>query len=449
MNENTYLIGLDLGTTMLKGSAINYKGEVVANGKAQSEYIRGENNTVEFDIELYYKKIAGLIHAVIDQLPKDAVIGGIAMACASGNTVIVDKDGKPMMNAISWLDRRDQGETRQVFSDFDLSTVRSIVGWGCTTSFPLTHLSWLRVHKPEILDNAGHICMSSDYVNYRLTGEFAIDYSTATTFILQEQQTRTWYKPFLQHLGISEALLPKLCPSGTLVGRVTEQASAETGLPVGTPVSLGAFDHPCAARGSGIRYDGEMMLSCGTSWVGFYPVSDRQNALNQQMIVDPFLTPEGCWGAMFSLESVAQYINYFIETFIDNTASRFALLDKYALAGVPGAHGLKINLANPDPALINECKEDLARALVEAVAARLKEHMDKLRAAGIGADRIKMVGGPSESECWPKLLSELLGMPVQVVNGSYSGSVGAAILGGIGGGIFADLTDAYKQLNIQ
>ncbi len=191
------------------------------------------------------------------------------------------------------------------------------------------------------------------------------------------------------------------------------------------------------------------MLCCGTSWVGFYPIQDREKAIARKMIVDPFLSPEGCWGAMFSLESVAGYIDHFIETFIDNSVDRFKLLDRYALSGVPGAHGLTIDLANPDPSISTKPKEDLARALVEAVADRLKQRMETLREFGFHASCIKMVGGPSESECWPKLLGEILDMPVTVKNGAYSGSVGAAILGGIGAGVFEDLSDAYRQFGIR
>lgn len=448
MKENTYLIGLDLGTTMLKGSAIDHNGKVVASDRVQTEYIYGENKVVEFDIELFYNKIAKLIRGIVDKLPAGAEIAGLSTASASGNTILLDKDGKPLVNAISWLDRRDKGETRTVFADFDLTKLRSIVGWGSIESFPLEHLSWYRLHKPELLDNAAHICMSTDYIVYRLTGNFMMDHSTATTFFLQDQKTRTWFKPFLEHLKIREEQLPLLRPSGTMAGRVTEQAAKETGLPVGMPVSVGAFDHPSAARGSAVIHTGEMMLSCGTSWVGFFPITDREKAVEMKLLVDPFLQPEGCWGMMFSLESVAQNINYFIDTFIDNSSEKFKLLDKYALAGVPGAHGLKIDLKNPDPAIAKESKEDLARALVEAVAERLKGYMDNLKENGISADSIKMVGGPSESECWPKLLGEILEMPVTVVNGAYSGSVGAAIMGGIGGGIFASLEDAYKQLGI-
>jgi sugar (pentulose or hexulose) kinase len=174
------------------------------------------------------------------------------MASASGNTLLLDKDMRPVMKVISWTDERVTDEMQRVYPDAEPQAVHETVGWPFIPSFPLAHLAWFRLNEPEAYKTCGRVCMSTDYVNYRLTGEWGIDTSTATTFYLQDQKKMIWNKEFLDMLELDEAKLPPLYKSVTVLGRLDKSAAEATGLIEGTPVVLGAFDHPCAARGTGI-----------------------------------------------------------------------------------------------------------------------------------------------------------------------------------------------------
>jgi len=443
-----YLIGLDLGSSNVKGILLSSSGTVVHREKALTRYSQPCDNFIEFDADYFYKIIAEVIRKLVSKLPEGAVIAGIATASASGNTLMADDKGVPLMPVISWMDNRVTDEIERVFGDMDPYELHDLIGWPYLKSFPLAHLSWLKCHRPELLEKAARICMSTDYVNYRLTGEWGIDTSTATTFYLQDQVSAGWHKPFLQKLGISVSKLPLLKNPGEILGNVTAEAAAETGLPVGTPVVLGSFDHPCAARGSGVLEEGQLLISCGTSWVGFYPVKDRKTALKQGMLVDPFIQRENLWGVMFSIPQIANHVDRLICQYISDGPDRYQKFDDLSASSEPGAGGLLVNpLRDYEiPSSYKYKKKDIARAIMEGVAFLFAEKTGMLENSGVCAESVSMVGGPSETYPWPQIVCDILGKKMTITNGNCAGAAGAAILAGIGTGIYKDEKDALNKM---
>ncbi len=441
-----YLIGLDLGTSAVKGVLMSSEGAVVSREKAETEYFRADDGRIELDTEAFYSLIADVIRTLAGAVPERGSVVGVSMASASGNTLLLDGSGKPMLPAFSWMDTRVTDEVERVFGRLKEDEVHQLTGWPLIPMFPLAHLAWLQCHKPLSLSQASRICMTTDYVNYRLTGRWGIDPSTATTFYLQDQLRRQWHTPWLDTLGIPAHKLPPILSSGTVLGGVTEAAAAETGLLPGTPVVLGAFDHPCAARGSGVLKEGQVLISCGTSWVGFYPVKDRRNAVRQKLLTDPFLHSEGLWGAMFSLPAVATGVDRWICRYITDAPDRYTEFDRLAAAAKPGVEGVFINPMEA-PLLHDHsiAKANIARAIMEGTAYLLKARMDALRDMGIRADSVTMAGGPSDTFPWPQIVCDVLGMEVTIMNGSCAGAVGAAILAGIGTGVYGDERDAFNK----
>ena len=440
MTEEKYLIGLDLGTSAVKGVLMSAKGLVIAKEKAQTKYITAEDGLIEFDAEEFYLLVADIIHRLVNAMPKGASVAGLSMVTASGNTVLLDDENKPLMNTISWMDTRAKDEAQKVFGELNPAEIHAITGWPFINMFPIVHLCWLKCHKPELLQNAAKICMSTDYVSFRLTGEWGIDSSTATTSYLQDQKAGEWYLPYLEKLGIPAGKLPPIKASGTVLGRITPDAAAATGLSVGIPVVLGSFDHPGAARGSGVFDEGQLLLSCGTSWVGFYPLKDRNLAVSQSLLVDPFLQKEGLWGVMLSLKAISNYVEKYLSRYISDSPEKFKEFDSLAASAPIGANGLLINTMQYDETneLNSRPKADIARAIMEGTAYLLRMRIEQLQKACMRVDSINMVGGPSETYPWPQIIANVLGRRVTIVNGSCAGAVGAAVLAGIGAGLYAD-----------
>lgn len=422
-----YAIGLDLGTSSVKAVLFSRESGVVAKDSADFTYapacLPDGSEYLGIPMEGFYRTICAVLKNLAKELPPGAEFCGLAMASASGNGLLCDKDGTALIDAYSWLTPSMSEEIAAVFgADFGPS-VRKSAGWGLAPSFPLGQLSHLRVHAPELLDRADVVCMATEYVLHRLTGKWGIDVSTATPFYLLDQKKRAWNAEFLAALGIPEGKLPPLRECGELLGRMTEEGAADTGLPVGSCVYLGSFDHPTAARACGIEREGDLLISCGTSWVCFFPLNDREEIVGSRRLCDPFLTPDGPWGAMCSLARASERIKAVVERYISADENKFALLDELAAAAPRGAEGLSFDPMKELPDLSAYSRQNIARALMEGIANALKACLGDT----VKVERITMCGGPSTSPVWRAVLSDVFGVPVEVTFGPHSGAVGAAM----------------------
>jgi len=422
-----YAIGLDLGTSSAKAVLLSESRGIIDKATApfiyKPAYLPDGAEYLGIDPELFYETVTGVIKNLSASIPENAEFCGIAMASASGNSILCDEEGVALIHGYSWLNKPFTEEIAAVFGEDFGKNVRERAGWGLSGSFPLGQLSHIKLHAPELLDSAGVVCMTTEYLLHRLTGKWGIDPSTATPFFFLDQKARAWNGDYLAPLGIDEKKLPPLGACGGLLGGITEEAARDTGLAAGTCVYLGSFDHPTAARACEILEEGDLLISCGTSWVCFFPMNNREQIVNNSFLCDPFLTPDGPWGAMSSLARVSEKIKEVVEKYISCGEDKFELLDMYAARSCKKTEGLVIDPMGEIPNLCGYSKESIARALMEGVARKLKERVDGI----IKVKRVSMCGGPSSSEMWRKVLSEVFGVPITVTYGAHSGAAGAAL----------------------
>lgn len=436
------LIGLDLGTSAIKGVLTDARGTVLAEAGVDSSFIHPHEGWVEVDPEQHYRKVCGVIRELVAAAP--AAPDALAMAAASGNTLLTGTDGVPLMNIINWMDHRAEQHPPATLAGLTPAEVTRVAGWPCVTSFPLGHLAWLQENRKDLYRAAGRYGMDTDWVLWRLTGRWLMDHSTATTFHLQEQVSRTYHEPFLRRLGIPREKLPELVPSGVAVGPLTEQARRDTGLSARTTVVSGCFDHPSAARAVGVVEPGQLMLSCGTSWVGFAPCRERQAILDAGMLCDPFLADEGGpWGGIFSVPTIGRTIDWYIENVIaPGEPDRLRIFDEAAAQAEPGAGGMELDLREP-PRKIAGDRRNISRAVMEGAARLLNDKITVLKARGLRYDRAVMVGGPANSPVWPGIVSQTTGLAI-TTGGRSAGARGAALLAGIGCGAYRNERDAWE-----
>jgi xylulokinase len=453
------LIGLDVGTSAVKGVLVSSEGEQLALSQRSTHLLYPRPGFIEVEPEEHYRSVCELIRELASHAPVGAEIRGISMAFASGNTLLLDAKDRPLINIISWMDKRAFDIIDDILPGLDREGVHRMVGWPFSGGwFPLAHLSWLKRFQPDIYKKAARYCMNSDWLMYRLTGCWGMDYSTASTFFLIDQLNHRWHKTYLDMLEIPEEAISKLAPSGSVLGSLTAQGAEDTGLSEKTVVALGAFDHPGAARGTGFIYVGDLLLSCGTSWVGFYPIEERDLAISQRLLVDSFLTPQGPWAAMFSLPEIGRLIDRYIDRYVPQEGvapkRKYELFNTYAGQAPPGARGAFIDPFVPAPEIssapidlpAHHSPEEIARAVMEGPALRMRYNIERLAEAGIKADRIAMVGGPAESPIWPRIVAEITGLELKLINGQTAGAVGAAILAAIGAGLFRDEGEAFTSM---
>ncbi len=429
--ENTpSLIGLDLGTSNIKGVVTDLEGTVLGTVQANTTYTRPHDRWVIADAEAWRDNVFRVIHRLTAQTP--GPIRAMAYAAASGNTLLAMNDGTPRTPVFNWMDERCVGDLPDALRDLTVEEVWRVTGWPCVDTFPLAHLAWLRENEPILFEQAERVCMDTDWLGHELTGQWVMDPSTATTFHLQDQLARRYHRPFLDRMGIPESKLSRLIESGVSVGAVTPQAARMTGLDPDTQIFTGCFDHPSAARGVGVLEPGQLLLSCGTSWVGFFPEPDRQKIIDASLLCDPFLSRDGGpWGAILSVPRIGPTIDAYVhEAIAPNDSDPYAAFTRLAAEVAPGAGGLTIDLRRPRQP-INDTRANIARAVMEGAAHLLNDRLQALRGRGFHFEQAVMVGGPTKSPLWPEIVAEITGLKLSV-GSPLAGAQGAAMLAGQG-----------------
>lgn len=453
-----YIVGIDIGTRIIKCILISENGKIASYAKVENSLIFPSPGRVEFNAYKRYHQLCGLIKSVLKKLPNFSEVLAVCLTGASGNTLLLNIDKKPLGNVISWQDERAELNYMELLKPFSSEYIHSVCGWPKIGSFPLTCFSWIKKNEPEKYQLAKYLATDFVYFNYRLSGAWAIDNSTATNFYLQNQVKMRYHQPFLDFLDRRTEDLPEIVQSGDRIGSITHKASQETKLPEGTPIIAGAFDHASAARGAGTTNVGELLLSCGTSWVVFLPVECREKIVVQKMLIDPFLTPKGPWGAMFSFKNIGDIINRYITLLFGYSQNRFLRFDEavretfFVSKKIPIFDLLQEEYTPKQyisTILGDYGVPEISRAIMESIAKMMLEKINDLRIAGMKANVVTMVGGFSESKIWPRVLADIFGMPVRLVNGEFAGCIGAAILAGIGVGLFKNESDGFRKLNIK
>ena len=301
------------------------------------------------------------------------------------------------------------------------------------------------MHKPELIENSEKIAMSAEYLNFALTGKWGISQSMGTPFFLMNQEKGTYNLSLLEKLGIPEEKLPPIYDKGTVLGSVKPDVACELGLSNDTKIVLGSFDHPSGAMGSGVFEEGEMLLSCGTSWVEFFPVSSREFAISTKGLVDRFMLDGSPYCVMKSITSVSEKIDALRQHYLGEISHKE--YDDLAKEASLGCNGLRFKFTDEDYEIENKyTKSDIARAIIEGAALLLKDNLELLEKSGLKAEKITMIGGISNSKVCVDIVSKVLERPVMVSNGQGAGAVGACLLAGIGVGIYKSEKDAYSAI---
>lgn len=439
-------IGLDIGTSAVKGVLLSEHGDILSVSCGEFEYYK-DGSGVLMDPSLFVNTCFQVINNLCDTLPKDCVIKAICPCCASGSLLFLDQNCHPLTPIIGWQSSIPESYYHNLYSEQKSQEIYETIGWGTLNGFPVALLPWISRNRLDIIANAHMICMAAEYLNYVLTRKWGISHSMGTPFYLINQANGIYDTDILESLGILESQLPPIYNKGHILGDVVDNLEGLL-LPSGTPVVLGSFDHPSCATGAGVYEPGEVLLSCGTSWVEFFPIKKRSDAIHTGLLVDRFMLDGSPYCVMSSITSFSMKINALRKHFFGNMS--YEDFDKLACNGKMGCNGLRFCFDDSDfNKTIEECKENIARAIYESAGMELKKNLKKANAINLYSDKITMVGGVTNSPVCMQIIADTLGKEIRVVNGVSAGAVGAAMLAGIGTKIFKNEKGAFSKLNFK
>lgn len=437
-------IGLDIGTTAIKGVLLTADGNLLTTVTGGYNYF-GEEGQKLLDPEEFLETCLSVIKKLADASGENDRILSICSCHASGNLVLLDKENKPLIPIIGWQTLVSKEDKDALFSKEEQDEFYGVVGWPLSGHFPAIYLAAIKRDKPELLEKAEKVTMSAEYLNFHLTGKWGISQSMGTPSFLMDQEKGIYNKKLLRKLEISEEKLPPIYDKGTVLGEVKTDMAEKLGLSAETKVVLGSFDHPSGAFGTGVFEVGEMLLSCGTSWVEFFPVPSREFALSTKGLVDRFMLDGAPYCVMKSIASISSKIDALRLHYLGEISH--LEYDEYLRKSTLGCNGLRFSFTDDDYNIgDNYSKGDIARAIIESAALKLKENLENLENCGLKAEKITMIGGISNSHDCVQVVSEVLGRPIKVARGQAAGAIGAALLGGIGVGVYKNEREAFSVI---
>lgn len=458
-----YLLAHDLGTSGNKATLYREDGTLAASAVAYYGTSYPGPGWAEQDPEDWWH---GVCRSTKDLLagagisPKEVAcvsFGGQMMGC-----LLTDREGSPLRPMIIWADTRASRQEQEILHKICMEKVYQITGHRASASYSAAKLMWVREHEPQVYKKAYRMLQAKDYMIYRLTGRFVTDYSDAGGTNLFDIRKKEWSAEICGSLGIPMELLPEAHVSADVAGYVTREAAGACGLLAGTPVVIGGGDGSCACTGAGAVEEGDTYCVLGSSsWISRAdrePVFDSGLRTFNWIHLDPALyTPCG------TMQAAGLSYSWYQDTFCGEEKkiakatgeNLYDLLDCQVGSSRAGAGGviyLPYLLGERSPRWnhaargafigmdVRTKKADLARAVLEGVGFNLKVILDILEGAKQGGkEPLTLIGGGAKGKCWARILADIWERPLQIpADPEGATSLGAAVCGGVGIGMFAD-----------
>lgn len=459
-----YLIGLDNGGTSTKAAIFDLEGNEIATAGKQTKTIIPKPGYTERDMEELWLANCECVRLAMERagISGEDVLG-IAV-CGHGKGLYPwGKDGKPAYNGIISTDNRawkypKKWEESGLHKELHEQLCQEFMA--CQQ---VSLLAWFKEYEREVYDNIRYVFSVKDYVRFRLTGEAYCEATDISGSGLMDVKHARFDKQMLEKLGIGE-VYEKLAPikySYELCGRICEEASRLTGLPVGVPVAGGMFDIDACAVAADVTSTEELVTIAGTwsinEFISEKPIMDGKIAMNSLFAIPGYYLAEECSATSsgnlewylkncISEEKVPEdtdvygYANEMVESVAPEESDVYYLpflygsnahpLGKAAFVGLTSYH----NTAH------------MLRALYEGVAFSHRRHIDKLLSARNSPKAIRMAGGPVQSKVWVHMFADVLKYPVETVNAKELGALGCAMAAAVAAGIYKDYKDAAAHM---
>ena len=464
-----FLLGLDVGTSGTKTILCDESGKAAASCVMEYPLYQPKNGWAEQDPMDWWKASKKGIKTVIDKSGIDpSHIKGIGLSGQMHGLVMLDSRGVVLRRSIIWCDQRTGKECEKITSLVGAKKLLAITANPALTGFTASKILWVRNNEPDIYSRCAHILLPKDFIRYKLTNEFATEVSDASGMQLLDVPRRCWSGEVLTRLGIDGSLLGNVYESPEVTGRVTAEAARSTGLKKGTIVVGGAGDNAAAAVGTGVVSDGKAFTTIGSSGVVYAHLS--RPAIEPEGRVHTFCSAvPGEWHVMGVTQGAGLSLQWFRNNFCESEMNEawekgvdpYSLMDREA-EGVPVGCDRLIYLpylmGERTPHLDPDCrgvffglsalhtKAHLIRAIMEGVAYSMRDCMELLKRMGVSTESMLVCGGGGASPLWRQMLADLYRRDVCTVASEQGPALGAAILAGVGAGIYASVQEGCGRV---
>lgn len=460
------LMGIDLGTSACKAALFSADGRVLAAASAEYPVYYPQEGWAEQNPNDWWAGVCRAIHTLLAAEgvnPQEIV--GIGIDGQSWSAVAVDEAGKVLCNTPIWMDTRAQEICDRLNRTIGADRIFAVAGNSLQPSYTTAKILWYKEHLPEVYEHTAAILQSNSFIAYRLTGVLSQDMSQGYGLHCFDMQKRCWDEGLCEQLGIERRLLPPLVACDEVIGTVTPQAAAQSGLPVGIPVVAGGLDAACGTLGAGVIHPGETQEQGGQA--GGMSICLEKYQADPRLILSCHVVP-GQWllqggttgggGVMRWFE--AQFADYERAQKEQTGKSSLDALNELAKEVPAGSDGLvflpymageRSPIWNPDAKGVfygldfSKTKGHFVRACMEGVALSLRHNLEVAKQAGASVEVLRAMGGSANSLLWTQIKADVTGKSIVVPLSDTATTLGAAMLAGVGVGVYQNYEEAVAK----
>jgi len=455
------LLGIDVGTGGTRAVVVDEKGSVVASATADhAPFASPRTGWAEQDPRDWWRAAIKAIHGVLAQPGTSAdEIAGVGFSGQMHGAVLLDQRDEVVRPAIIWCDQRTEAQCRTLTEKVGAAQLIELTCNPALTGFTLPKMLWVREHEPEAWQRIRSVLLPKDYVRLQLAGEKATDVADASGTLLFDVANRRWSEAMLAAMEIDGAYLPAVFESPEITGSVSVVGAAATGLRAGTPVVAGAGDQAAGAVGSGVVRAGTVSATIGTSGVVF-AATDRPS-LDPLGRVHTFCHAiPGRWHVMGVTQAAGLSLRWFRDQFgagVEDGRDPYERLTEEAARAPAGADGalwapylMGERTPHLDPhargALVgltaSHTRAHVIRAILEGVTFSLRDTLEIFKEINVPVETIRLGGGGARSLLWRQIQADTYGHEVEIVAAEEGAAYGAALLAGVGSGIWPSVDAA-------
>jgi sugar (pentulose or hexulose) kinase len=470
-SEKKYILALDNGTQSVRALVFDLKGQMIAKSQIEIEpYTSSQPGWAEQEPQYYWDSFCQACHELWAQLsvPKSA-IAAVSLSCQRGTVVNVDSEGQPLRPAITWLDQRQEQDVPEMGAWNLLFTAvgqRSAVRHFQSQA----EANWIARRQPELWSSTHKFLMLSGYHSYRLTGQYVDSVASQVGYLPFDYKKQQWAAPKdwrWKALPIRPEMLPELVQPGGELGKISAQASVETGIPEGIPLIAAGSDKACEVLGSGSLSPNIGSLSYGTT-ATYNVTCDRYLEVASPIPPYPAAMPD-TYNAEIMIQRGYWMVSWFKQEFglrekrlaEEQGVAPEVLFDELLKQVPPGSMGLTLQpywspgLKEPGPeakgAIIGfgdvHTRAHIYRAIIEGLAYALRAGKERVEnSTGITIDTLRVSGGGSQSDEAMQITADVFGIKAERLHTCETSGLGAAINAAVGVGFYSDYKQAVEAM---
>ncbi|MBM7555655.1 xylulokinase [Halanaerobacter jeridensis] len=456
-----YLLGLDVGTSGVKALLTSQTGEIIAEGTESYPLATPQSGWAEQNPKDWWEATKKVIKQLINDSDIDAKqIKGISFSGQMHSSVFLNDEMEVIRPAILWSDTRTTKQCREIEEKAGgLEELIGHVSNPALEGFTAPKILWLKENEPSNYEEVNYVLMPKDYIRYKLTGEIHTEVSDAAGTLLLDVGAKDWDLELVDKLEIDPDILPPVINSIDIVGQVQEDVAQEIGLSSQTSVVAGGADNACGAVGSGIVEEGRVMVSIGSSGTVVAQTNNPSADEEGRMHLFNHAQPNS-WYLMGVMLSAGMSYRWLKED-LYNDQFEYDKLNQLAADVDPGSEGLiflpylygeRTPHADANARGVyfgisgKHSQGHFVRSLLEGVSFGLKDSLELIKEQGVEIDEVRVIGGGAKSDLWQQILADILGEEISLLNIEEGPAFGAALIAGVGVGIYDDFAEATSNI---